>query len=191
MTRQGSDRVAAASIRQLRPDEARSWVDLRLRALKEESRAFISSYDEYQQRPNLVAEIAERFRRSDQATFGAFDGGQLVGMATFLDEGRTKRAHIGELVGMYVCPEARGRGIGQSLLRAVVAAARRAGKAQVELAVADTQSAAKSLYAACGFAAWGTQPRAMRVDGVFIDLHFMVLSLQVDDGQEVWPVGDR
>jgi L-amino acid N-acyltransferase YncA len=183
--------MAAATIRQLRPDDARSWVDLRLRALREEPQAFISSYAEYQERPNLVTQIEERFRRLDQATFGAFVGGQLLGMATFVDEGRTKQAHIGELVGMYVSPEARGRGIGRSLVQAVLAAARGAGKTQVELAVADTQAAAKGLYAACGFVAWGTQPRGMQADGAFIDLHFMACSLPLDEGQEASPVGNR
>ena len=53
--------------------------------------------------------------------------------------------------GMWVAPEARGRGVGRSLLEAVEGWARETGHWLIGLGVATTNDAAIRLYAAAGF----------------------------------------
>jgi RimJ/RimL family protein N-acetyltransferase len=79
---------------------------------------------------------------------------------------------------MYVAPEWRGQGIGRLLLKEVV---RRAGEIsglhRILLSVSATQSAARRLYATCGFRAFGTEPQALQIEGRFIDEDHMALTL--------------
>lgn len=164
-------------MRRLGPDDAAAWVALRLEALAESPAAFISAREEFVGRENYVAETALRFEAPDQVTFGAFDEGNLVGMATFMALTRQKRSHAGELVAMYVAPGSRGKGLGKALIRTVIAQAGHRGLLQLELAVSETQGAASGLYQAAGFETWGTSLRYMQVNGVFHDVHFMVLCL--------------
>lgn len=58
--------------------------------------------------------------------------------------------------GLFVAPEARGRGIGTALLDAVCDEAKRRGYVQVRLDVVDTNTRAKSLYLQEGFKELGT-----------------------------------
>jgi ribosomal protein S18 acetylase RimI-like enzyme len=62
-----------------------------------------------------------------------------------------------QLWGMWVAPEARGRGTGRALVEAVVAWARERGAAAVRLDVTDTERArpAAALYRSLGFAPTG------------------------------------
>ncbi|HEV8035281.1 GNAT family N-acetyltransferase [Yoonia sp.] len=53
--------------------------------------------------------------------------------------------------GLFVAPEARGRGVGTALLDAIVDEARRRGFDQVRLDVVDTNPRAKALYRHVGF----------------------------------------
>lgn len=59
--------------------------------------------------------------------------------------------------GIFVAPEARGQGVGTSLLDAVCDEAKRRGYAQVRLDVIDTNPRAKSLYLHEGFKVVSTQ----------------------------------
>lgn len=60
-----------------------------------------------------------------------------------------------ELLTLAVAPGARGRGHGQQLLEAAMAAARAAGAQTLLLEVADDNDAARALYAAAGLAERG------------------------------------
>jgi ribosomal protein S18 acetylase RimI-like enzyme len=79
---------------------------------------------------------------------------------------------------MYVAPEGRGRGVGDALLRHVVAAARQDPElTQIVLTVTDTNARATALYERAGFASFGVEPRAIRVDGVYYGKNHMILTL--------------
>jgi ribosomal protein S18 acetylase RimI-like enzyme len=47
--------------------------------------------------------------------------------------------------------------------------------------VATTETAAVNLYRSLGFKPFGREPRALRVEGKFIDEEYMVLGNRVDD----------
>jgi ribosomal protein S18 acetylase RimI-like enzyme len=62
---------------------------------------------------------------------------------------------------MYVRQSARGRGVGQALIEALLAVA--TGEVeQVNLAVAENNIAARKLYEHCGFNAYGLENRSLK-----------------------------
>jgi len=82
---------------------------------------------------------------------------------------------------MYVAPEARGSGIGRTLLLAALELARSVPAIrQVNLCVNASNSAAIRLYQSAGFEVFGRERGAMIVDGELQDeLH---MSLQLSRG---------
>jgi hypothetical protein len=84
---------------------------VRLRALREHPDAFGMAYEEVRDRPlaEVAADLRTRYTGRDSVILGAF-GSELIGLAgCFRMEGR-KSAHKALIWGMYVAPEARGRG---------------------------------------------------------------------------------
>src|SRR6185436_12445024 len=109
---------------------------------------------------------------------GAWDGEQLVGIGGFVRETAPKRLHIGSIWGVYVTQSLRGRGLGRRLLATMVERARDLpGLEHVLLSVTSENAAALALYRSLGFEAWGTEPAALKVDGVDYDETHMLLRL--------------
>ncbi|MGZ3584729.1 MAG: N-acetyltransferase family protein [Ktedonobacterales bacterium] len=165
-------------IRSLEARDAEHYHGLRLRALREEPEAFGSSYDEQAGLP--LAWFVERIRETEtRFTLGAFEGETLIGSAVFTRETGMKQRHRGVITGMYVAPEARGRGVGRALLLAAIERARAVpGVEQIHLAVVTRNAAAHALYAAAGFVVYGTEPHALKLGDAYLDEDLMVLWLQ-------------
>ena len=167
-------------IRELTGDDGDDFRHLRLRALKEHPDAFGSSYEAESAAP--VEAAAERLRLNaesqDSFTLGAYRGRDLVGMVGFYQESREKTRHRGNIWGMYVPSEEQGKGTGRALLaRALELAGALPGLEQVELQVVTRNTRAMGLYASFGFERYGTEPRALFVDGEYLDEEHMVLLL--------------
>ena len=151
---------------------------LRLEALRAEPTAFGSSYE--------VEASAKADKYRDRLTgspenyvLGAWDGEQLVGIGGFVRETAPKRLHIGSIWGVYVTSSLRGRGLGRRLLATMVERARDLpGLEHVLLSVTSENAAALALYRSLGFEAWGTEPAALKVDGVDYDETHMLLRLK-------------
>ena len=111
----------------------------------------------------------------DGFILGAFDGRTLVGVVGMQRESQRKLAHKALLWGMYVVPDARGKGVGRLL---VAGALRQAfawpGVRQVNLAVNAANAPALALYQASGFTSFGLERGCMLVDGVLHDEIHMV-----------------
>jgi RimJ/RimL family protein N-acetyltransferase len=154
-------------IRRLTSDDAVVYRALRLRGLREHPEAFTSSWEDDERKP--VA--ASQARLQDPATtfWGAFDGDALVGIVGLERLPRPKERHKAWVVGMYVPAEDAGRGIGAALLQALCAAARDEGLRDLLLSVTDGNAGALALYCKAGFAVVGREPRAVLVDGRFLD----------------------
>ena len=164
-------------IRMLTVDDAAAWAALRFEALVAHPLAFGSSAPETSD--DLVEVARERLAASDEAAvLGAFVEGGLVGVVGIRRQPGLKERHKGLLWGMYVSAGSRRRGIAASLVDAALEHARRwVGVAQVHLAVSETAVEARAMYEQLGFRAWGREPRALCVDGRFVDEHHMVLML--------------
>ena len=167
-------------IRRLVEEDAEAYRTLRLHALQESPQAFGSSYAETV--TQSVASMAERICPGPAAPYsfflGAFDPA-IIGMVGFHREPRLKTRHKGAILSMYVQPEARGRGIGRTLLeRAIAEARQQPGLEQITLMVVSTDQVARRLYESCGFEVYGVEPHALKVDDQYLDEDLMILRLQ-------------
>ncbi len=110
---------------------------------------------------------------------GAWLDGELVGSAILRREPGRKFRHKANVFSVYVKPHARGQGIARAMMLEVIARARLLDHViQLQIGVMSTQTAARSMYDSLGFKAWGFEPRALLIDGVFADHTHMVLHLR-------------
>ena len=157
-------------IRRLGRDDAAAYAALRAAALTAAPQAFGASPEDEAGRD--AAEVLER-----NAVFGAVGQGGLVGLAGLARESLAKRRHIGLVWGVWVAPEARGQGLGQRLMGAVIAEARAQGLTHLQLGVGATNLPALALYRRAGFVVTGFEEAALCVDGAFLDEMLMTLRL--------------
>jgi RimJ/RimL family protein N-acetyltransferase len=169
-------------IRKMVKADAAAYRELRLRALQLHPEAYGSSYEESVQRD--VVYFSERIPEpeSDDAIFVAEEAGQLVGMVVFMRDTPQKMKHIGNIYGVYIDAQVRGRGIGRLLMQHTIDHARQvSGLRQLALRVATTNTPALKLYESLGFKTWGTEPDVLFVNGRFYDEHGMTLFLNKGD----------
>jgi ribosomal protein S18 acetylase RimI-like enzyme len=163
-------------IRRLEISDSPVYRALRLRGLREHPEAFTSSFEEENERS--LAETEKRLSpASETAMWGAFVEGTLAGVVGMTRETRLKNRHKATLVAMYVAPEYGGQGLGLALVQTVIQAARAAKVELLVLTVTDTNRQAAALYARAGFASFGVEPDAIRVNGVPFGKQHMYLQL--------------
>jgi RimJ/RimL family protein N-acetyltransferase len=151
----------AAEIRRIRSDEGLRLRALRLHALGNAPLAFGSnlareeafSDSVWHERATSGASGAER------ATFIAEDNGRWVGMATGVSHHPDGDDRSPMLIGMFVDPSQRGRGVGAALVERVTEWVRGLGAERLFLWATSTNRPAIALYERCGFALTGeTRP---------------------------------
>ena len=157
-------------VRQLTAADAAAYRELRLEALQNAPTAFGTSYEA--ESKQTVADFEGWMTRSYIA--GAWLGDNLLGSASFYRLDSAKAAHRGNIWGVYVQPDARGRGIARALMTDIIAFARQEVR-QVHLSVVTENAPAIALYEHLGFITYGTEPRSLLVDGRYLDEHSMVL----------------
>lgn len=152
---------------------------LRREAISRELTAFGSSPADCRFRE--ISAIEEYLADSNLAVFVIADPDdpeRLVAMAGISRETREKQRHRASIWGVYVSPAHRGRGFGRSVVAACVDHARTWPNIErIALAVSVEGETAKLLYESLGFATWGTEPDAIRIDNAAIALHHMTLRL--------------
>lgn len=163
-------------IRRLEISDAPVYRELRLRGLRDHPDAFTSSFEEESQRS--AAETEKRLSpTSDTLMWGAFVEGTLAGVVGMTRETRLKNRHKATLVAMYVAPEYSGQGLGLALVNTVIQTAKASGIELLILTVTDTNRQAAALYTRAGFASFGIEPDAIRVNGVPFGKQHMYLQL--------------
>jgi ribosomal protein S18 acetylase RimI-like enzyme len=133
------------------PDDWQTHRDIRLEMLEEAPDAFWFTHAD-----EAVYDEADWRERIEGAWLvQARDAGGVLGSAGLGSHWEPERATTATLFGMYVAPRARGRGVGEALVKAVLEEAARRGKSEVVLEVTNTNTAAQTLYERCGFVRTG------------------------------------
>lgn len=122
---------------------------MRLAALKDAPHAFGSTWDHEKDR----TEQEWRNAVVSRTRFVAESDGEVVGTGS---GGSSNVTGTAALTALWVEPSARGRGVGDMLVRAVLAWAREANYEQVVLWVVEGNGAAERLYARTGFKRTGS-----------------------------------
>lgn len=115
-------------------------------------------------------------------SFGAWQGGSLVGTVALEYSAKPKTRHSALVLGMYVQPQERGKAVGRALLDAAIAAASaRPEILALTLTLTEGNAPALRLYRSLGFVEWGTQPQAIRTDaGLKGKVHMSLALLRPD-----------
>jgi len=151
-------------IRRLAPQDAPVFQALRLTGLRNSPSSFGTNYVEEKDLP--LAAFAERLQaKDDAAVFGAFEAEDLVGIVGLRRDGARNYVHKGHLWGMFVTPEARGRGVARELVQTALDFARDVpGLAKVNLYVDAANVPAIALYESLGFVVFSREADGMRVN---------------------------
>lgn len=163
------------TIHRLSGSDALAYQEARLEGLARHPEAFGASWEEEVERP--LSWFAERLDRN--AVFGAPAGEAiLAGVAGLRVPDGPKLRHKGVIWGVYVRPSARRRGLAAALLARTLDHARTVVEG-VRLSVAT--SSVTAVRFAAGFAAYGLERCALKVDGRCHDELLMALPLGIED----------
>jgi ribosomal protein S18 acetylase RimI-like enzyme len=167
--------ASGVTIRRLGPDDADSYRALRFTALATYPVAFGSSPQEEAALP--IETVRERLPPAGpDAVFGAFAGGDLVGMAGFKLNDKTKQRHKGMLWGVFVLPHCQRRGLGKALVESVIVHADAHARV-IQAHVAMSNEPARAMYRALGFVPYGIEHKALYADGAYHDDELIALEL--------------
>ena len=151
---------ADVTLHVVRPEDWRGHRDLRLEMLQDAPDAFWTHYADVAD----FDEAAWRSRIAGQHHIQARIGDDVVGSVGVFEDPAEPDDTL-TLVAMYVTARARGRGVGDRLVRAVLDEARTRGRHQVVLEVTGGNDPAIGLYERMGFRFTGEQnPHPRRLE---------------------------
>lgn len=145
--------------------DATAYRDLMLEAYEQAPDAFTTTAAERRAEPESW--WIKRIGSSEglATSFGAWHSTSLVGTVALEYSTKPKTRHSALVLGMYVQPSQRGKGIGLALMKAAIAAATsRPEVLTLTLTLTEGNDPALRLYRAVGFVIWGTQPHAIRTE---------------------------
>jgi RimJ/RimL family protein N-acetyltransferase len=158
-------------IRNALPEDATSYRDLRLEALRNHPEAFWEDYEEQAALPTPFWQ--EQLRNVHDSSSSliqlAVSDGTLVGMTAISRTESPKHRHVGVIWGVYVRPAWRGLRIANNLIASCLAWAQTQQLRVVKLAVSATNVAAIRCYLRCGFSVYGVDPEVIYYDGMYYD----------------------
>lgn len=156
-------------VRRLTQDDAEIFREIRLEALEKHPETFQSTYESAAELP--LDAFKQRLRQ--YALFGGFSDGALCGFVGFYPLKNPKISHKGLLWGMYVKEAARGTGLAEAMVEAVVEHAK--GKVeQILLSVIEDNERGRRFYEKMGFEPYGLEPRALKIGERYLGEEFRV-----------------
>ena len=173
MTPQAAIAPAGFQFRRLTVDDLDLLREIRAEALQNYPQSF-GTLEEDQGGDVMVA--AYRHWLSG-TVLGAFECQTLVGAAGFYVSVDKRSQHRGHIFTVYVREASRGKGVGDRLIKELLALAE-ARVEQVHLAVVLTATAAIKTYKRNGFEIYGTDPRVIRIGDVTYDKYLMMKKLR-------------
>lgn len=167
----------SAPVRRLRSADATAFHTIRLEGFRRHPLEFrIGVEDEADLTPSAVAERLER-----EYVVGGFRGGDLLGIAGLTRFTGAKLRHKALLWGMYIREQARGSGLADAIIEALLQEARREHIERVLLTVVDSNERARRVYARWGFEVYGVEPGAVREGDVYLDEALMGKTLNPNE----------
>jgi ribosomal protein S18 acetylase RimI-like enzyme len=152
--------VVTLGVRRLTDVDYEALRDIRLEGLSRHPDAFSAEFE--------VEEAMSReqwlSRLTTAVTLGGFIDGKLAGMVVLAKPASKKIRHTGEIYAMYVRVAARGTGLSDALIEAVIDLAVDDVE-QLKLTVNAQNTRAIRLYERHGFRAIGKYPNSLRVGG--------------------------
>jgi RimJ/RimL family protein N-acetyltransferase len=160
------------TIRQITVDDAAAFLAMRAQVDLETKFMML----EPGERQTTVEQERERLaaiaKSDNKQTFLAEDDGQLIGWL-WANGGEYRRNHHNVHIVIGIKAAYTNQGIGTRLFQACEAWARERGLHRLELTVMTHNHLGIALYKKMGFQIEGTAPDALRVDGKYVDLHYM------------------
>ena len=158
------------------PDDYDALREIRLEALRRYPTNF--SADPEQEAAFTKEEWLARL--ASAVSLGGFVDGRIGGLVVFSRPKSPKLAHTGDVGAMYVRDEARGTGLADKLIEAVLDVA--AGQVeQIKLTVNAENARAIKFYERHGFREIGRIPRSLNIDGRFYDDLLMLRKVSSSD----------
>ena len=157
-------------IRLLTPDDFPLWKSIRLEAVRNAPYAFGGSYEEESVQTEKEWENSLRTAH----IFAYMHEGKAVAIAGYYFSAASKLRHRAKVFSVYVTPEFRGKGTMGAVLEALIHHARAQGMEQLHLDVGVHNLPAIACYKRHGFARYGMEPRALKLDDGYIDEYLMV-----------------
>lgn len=155
--------MPAFTIRRLGPGDAEAFFALRLRCMDDAALQFRSAREDIEREG--IWHWQQRLAGDDDRIVGVFDCGKLIGIGGITRDWRVKLRHKALLFGMFVDPNAVGRGIGVAIVEALIAEAR-GFVSSLHLTLMADNERALALYERCGFTVYGREPQSvMQPDG--------------------------
>ncbi|MGJ8655936.1 MAG: GNAT family N-acetyltransferase [Akkermansiaceae bacterium] len=138
------------TVRRAASGDAELFRGIRLRALKDSPEAFGSTYEDAVERDfeSWREQIESTVSGVGRNTQFAFDGDECIGIAALY---REEGAEAGDVIMMWVSPEARGTGTAGLLVENLLSWASEVGMRDVLLNVALANKRAIRFYENCGF----------------------------------------
>ena len=159
------------TIGSLSENEWELYKEIRLEALKNDSIAFGSSYEEEVDRDEIIWRS-----RVKEVLFAFTPEKRIVGLIAFLFNNRIKTKHRADIYSVYVRPKYRRSGVGKKLLREALRLIKLNDDIKkVDLTVNPLQTSAISLYESFGFKKVGTLSKELFIGETFYDEDLMEL----------------
>ncbi|HSM58480.1 MAG TPA: GNAT family protein [Candidatus Sulfomarinibacteraceae bacterium] len=158
------------TIREARDADADALFELHLEALRANPTAFAADPQETAaDRSGWIGRLKRNLAMDMGAICLAETSEGIVGMSGIFRRTLAKMQHTATIWGTYVKPGWRGQGLGERLLQANLAWARRHRVHMVRLAVVATNVPAIRCYLRQGFAVYGVEPDALLHEGRYYD----------------------
>ena len=137
----------------------KDYKNLRLRALREEPKAFASSYEIEKNTPDEEWKKRLKSYKEGKNNWMVFanDAGKLVGMVGAYQTDRHIKNNSVDIIALFVPGEERGRGISKLLMRALLDELKNASISNAKLSVYKEQVIALNLYKKLGFKITGQE----------------------------------
>jgi RimJ/RimL family protein N-acetyltransferase len=163
------------SFRRLLPADAPAYRSQRLACLREFPYQFGTDYASQMALPKLYIESQIEAQNPDVFLVGAFDQGQLIGIAGLTRDTAPHRRHIAQIIQVYVQAAYSGRRVGLRMMQALIAEAWQLGLEQLHLEVVTSSPHAIYMYGQAGFEQMGFHPNYLKIGDRYEDALLMVL----------------